>query len=295
MTHYVKEYWDVHGVQDNTLHDNNTRQYIRCYTRARVYCCSNIRECVRVICDGQGNCNWKPNDISEEDEQNESAPQNDQPSHTTSKIPATIEGTPASHMPTPTLIPETPESQLPTSTTINEIPQKIAPPITNSSTTTTPNNVPHSTMDLTINNFPTFTPSEIDINNQWNQIKVILPMTLWINYLQSRLTTLYKPPLKDHAKQLPIAKINSTIQRSPKNNATVPYTSAESYTSTASHGATIYSRSGIVCTILSWLVYCVYVPIFFNVVCHLVVLCKSSWLKWIIVRFESYVIIIWYR
>ena len=171
MTHYVKEYWDVHGVQDNTLHDNNTRQYITCYTRARVYCCSNIRECVRVICDGQGNCNWKPNDTSEEDEQNESAPQNDQPSHTTFKIPATIEGTPASHMPTPTLIPETPESQLPTSTTINEIPQKIAPPITNSSTTTTPNNVPHSTMDLTINNFPTFTPSEIDINNQWKPDK----------------------------------------------------------------------------------------------------------------------------
>ena len=54
--------------------------------------------------------------------------------------------------------------------------------LTNPSTNTTPNNVPHPTMDLTIDDFPTLTPDEID-NNQ-HHIKTIFPTTLWINHLQ---------------------------------------------------------------------------------------------------------------
>ena len=146
-----------------------------------------------------------------------SVQQNDQPSYTTPE--------------SPTIIEKTPESQLPISTTINEIQQKETQPTTNSPTNTTPNNVPHPTMDLTIDDFPTLTPDEID--NQ-HQIKTIFPTTLWINQLQSSLTILYKLHSKDHAKPLSIAKIISTIKHSPKNNATAPYMSAESYTTTAS-------------------------------------------------------------
>ena len=77
-----------------------------------------------------------------------SVQQNDQPSYTTPE--------------SPTIIEKTPESQLPISTTINEIQQKETQPTTNSPTNTTPNNVPHPTMGLTIDDFPTLTPDEID-------------------------------------------------------------------------------------------------------------------------------------
>ena len=45
---------------------------------------------------------------------------------------------------------------------INEITQNETQPTTNSPTNTTLNNVPHPTMDLTIDDFPTLTPDEID-------------------------------------------------------------------------------------------------------------------------------------
>ena len=57
---------------------------------------------------------------------------------------------------------ETPESQLSTPTAINEITQNETQLTKNSPTNTTPNNVPHPTMDLTIDDFPTLTPDEID-------------------------------------------------------------------------------------------------------------------------------------
>ena len=83
-------------------------------------------------------------------EVDESALQNDHPSHTTPE--------------SPTIIEEIPETQLPTPTAINEITHNETQPTTNSPTNTTPNNVPHPTMDLTIDGFPTLTPDEI--NNQ---------------------------------------------------------------------------------------------------------------------------------
>ena len=90
------------------------------HTGARVYRCPKIKEhfpkavhilgrWVRVICDGQHDRKRKPNNATEVDEQNESAQQNDQPSHTTPE--------------SQTIIEETPESQLPIPTAINEITQ----------------------------------------------------------------------------------------------------------------------------------------------------------------------------
>ena len=79
-------------------------------------------------------------------------------------------------------------------------------------------------MDLTIDLRQTKS-----IINQ-HQIKTIFPTTLWISYLKLPLTILYKPLSKDHEKPLPIAKVISIIHYSPKNNATGPYMSAESYT-----------------------------------------------------------------
>ena len=228
MTRHVKEYCDVHGVLYPKQHIGD----ITYHTGTRVHRCSNIKEhfpkaahifgkWVRVIYDGQPERKRKPNNTSELDKQNESAQQNDQPSHTTPE--------------SPTIIEETPKSQLPTPTAINEITQNETQPTTNSPTNTTPNNVPHPTMDLTIDDFPTLTPDEI--NNQ-HQIKAIFTTTLWINHLQSPLTILYNLHSKDHAKPLPIVKTISTIHHSPKNNATAPYMSAESYTATTSATST---------------------------------------------------------
>ena len=157
MTRHVKEYCDVHGVLYPKQHIGD----ITYHTGTRVHRCSNIKEhfpkaahifgkWVRVIYDGQPERKRKPNNTSELDKQNESAQQNDQPSHTTPE--------------SPTIIEETPKSQLPTPTAINEITQNETQPTTNSPTNTTPNNVPHPTMDLTIDDFPTLTPDEI--NNQ---------------------------------------------------------------------------------------------------------------------------------
>ena len=90
---------------------------------------------VHVIYKGQADRKRKPNNASEVDEQNESAQQNDQPSHTTTE--------------SPTIIEETPESQLPTPPVINEITQKETQPTTNSPINTppkqrpTPNYGPH--------------------------------------------------------------------------------------------------------------------------------------------------------
>ena len=157
MTRYVKEYCDVHGVH----YPKQNIGDIIYHTGTRVFRCSNIKKhfpkavhiCgrwVRVICDGQPDRKRKPNNATEVDEQNESTQQNDQPSHTTPD--------------SPTIIQETPESQLCTPTAINEITQNETQPTTNSPTNTTPNNVPRPTMDLTIDDFPTLTPDEI--NNQ---------------------------------------------------------------------------------------------------------------------------------
>ena len=102
---------------------------------------------VRVIYNGQADRKRKPNNASEVDEQNESAQQNDQPSHTTTE--------------SPTIIEETSESQLPTPPAINEITQKETQPTTNSPINTPPSNVLHPTMDLTADDFPTLTPDKI--------------------------------------------------------------------------------------------------------------------------------------
>ena len=59
---------------------------------------------VRVVYDRQPDRKRKPNNASEVDEQNESAQQNDQPSHTTTESPAIIEETPESQLPTPPLL-----------------------------------------------------------------------------------------------------------------------------------------------------------------------------------------------
>ena len=53
--------------------------------------CLHLWEVGRVIYDGQPGRKREPNNISEVDEQNESAQQNDQPSHTTPKSPTIIE------------------------------------------------------------------------------------------------------------------------------------------------------------------------------------------------------------
>ena len=151
MTRYVKEYCDVHGVHYPKQHIGD----ITYHTGTRVYRCSNIKEhfpkavhifvrWVRVIYDEQPDSKRKPNNATEVDEQNESAQQNDQPSHTTPELQTITE--------------ETPESQLPIPTAINEITQNETQPTTN----TTLNNVPHLTMDLTIDDFPTLTTDEID-------------------------------------------------------------------------------------------------------------------------------------
>ena len=84
MTCYVKEYCYVHGV-------HYPRQRIRditYHTGTRAYKCSSIKEhfqkavpifgrWVRVLYDRQHDRKRKPNDTSEEDEQNESPQQND--------------------------------------------------------------------------------------------------------------------------------------------------------------------------------------------------------------------------
>ena len=155
MTRSVKECCNVHGL-------NYPKQRIgdiTYHTGTRVCGCCNIKEhfpkavhifgrWVCIIYDGQSDRKRKPSNTSEVDEKNESAQQNDQPSHTTTE--------------SPTITEETAESQLPTPTIINEIPQKETQPTTNSSINTTPNNAPHPTMDLTIYDFPTLTPDEID-------------------------------------------------------------------------------------------------------------------------------------
>ena len=110
--------------------------------------CAHLWEMGPSNNDGKPDRKRKPNNITEVDEQNEPAQQNDQPSHTT---PESL-----------TIIEETPESKLPKSTAINEITQNETQPTTNSPNNTTRNNVPHPTMDLTIDDFPTLTPDEVD-------------------------------------------------------------------------------------------------------------------------------------
>ena len=155
MTRYVKEYCDVHEVHYPKQHIGD----ITYNAGTRVYRCSNIKEhfhkavhifgtWVCVIYDRQPDRKRKPNNATEVDKQNESAQQNDQPSHTI--------------LESQTIIEETPESQLPIPTAINEITQNETQPTTNSPTNTILNNVPHPTMDLTIDDFPTLTPDEID-------------------------------------------------------------------------------------------------------------------------------------
>ena len=136
-----------------------------------------------------------------------------------------------------TIIMETPESQLPTPTAINEITQNETQPTTNSPTNTTPNNVPHPTMELTIDDFPTLTPDEInnhstDKNDFSNDSTDQSPAITSNHHLQ----TTFKRP------RLPIAKIISTIQHSPKNSATASYMSSKSYTATAPARSTNYNH-----------------------------------------------------
>ena len=94
-------------------------------------------------------------------------------------------------------------------------------PNTNSPTNTTLSNISHPTMDLTIDDFPTLTPDEID--NQSTPDK-----------------NDFSDDSMDHAKPLRIAKIILTIQHSQKSNATPPYMSAEIYTATVSAMLTNY-------------------------------------------------------
>ena len=92
---------------------------------------------------------------TEVDEQNESAQQNDQTSHSTPE--------------SQTIIDETPKPQLPIPTAVNKITQNETQPTTNSPTNTTPNNDPHPTMDVTIDDFPTLHQTNSIINR--HQIK----------------------------------------------------------------------------------------------------------------------------
>ena len=93
-------------------------------------------------------------------------------------------------------------------------------------------------MDLTIDDFPTLTPDEI--NNQSTPDKNDFSDDSMNQSPAVTSNTLYKPHSRDHAKPLRIAKIISTIQYSPKNNATLPYITAESYTATVSAISTNY-------------------------------------------------------
>ena len=95
---------------------------------------------VHLIYDGQPDRKRKPNNTPEVSEENESAQQNNKPSHTTLESSTTTD--------------ETSESQLPTPTTINEIPQKETQPNTNSPSKTTPNNVRSSIVNEVIRRKP---------------------------------------------------------------------------------------------------------------------------------------------
>ena len=90
-------------------------------------------------------------------------------------------------------------------------------------------------MDLTIDDFPALTPDEI--NNQSTPDKNDFSDD---SMNQSPAVTSNQPHSKDHAKPLRITKIISAIQHSPKNNAALPYMTAESYTATVSAILTNY-------------------------------------------------------
>ena len=127
---------------------------------------------------------------------------------------------------------------MPITAAINEIKQNETQPTTNSPTNTTLNNVPHPTMDLTIDDFPTLTPDKVDNQstpdkNDFSEDSMDQSPAVISNHpLQTHS--------KDHAKPLWIAKIILTIQHSPKNNATRPYMSVESYTASVSAMLTNY-------------------------------------------------------